>query len=56
MVGEGVDGAVVDESGGNGGSGNGVVLAVDAVEVAVGEEDVDNGVEGRLFATVDANG
>ena len=33
-----------------------VVLAVDAMEVAVGEEDVDDGVEGWLFATVEADG
>jgi hypothetical protein len=32
-----------------------VVLAIDAVEVAVGEEDVDDGVEGRFFAAVDAD-
>ena len=32
------------------------VLAIDAMEVAVREEDVDDGVEGRFFAPVEADG
>ncbi len=64
------DGIYADEAGvGSGRRGRGgqtvpimrnlVVLAVDALEVAVGEKDVADALgaaEGRLFATVDANG
>ena len=32
------------------------VLAVDAMQVAIREEDVDDGIEGRLLASVDAYG
>ena len=47
---------VVDEVGIDFGGGDVVVLAEDAMEAAVREEDVDNGVEGRLLAGMCADG
>ena len=56
MVGNLVGCPVVDEFGIDFGSGDVVVLAEDAMEAAVREEDVDDGVEGRLLAGMCADG
>ena len=54
---DGVDAHIARNDGGReGAAADVVVLAVDALQVAVGEEEVDDGVERRLFAAVQTYG
>lgn len=55
-VGQGVGCIIMYIGGVDGAAADGVVLAVDAVEVAVGEEHVDQSGQRGFLAAVDANG